>query len=67
MYLFVVRLRSTGQSTATGGIGDGVRSAVLVLIGGTTVAVGRATAALANLPADADRTGGGGSTMFRRN
>ena len=66
MYLFV-RLRSTGESTtATGGIGDGVRSVVLVLIGGTTVAVVRA-AALANLPADADRTGGGGSTMFRPN
>lgn len=65
MYLFC-RGRSTGDSTATGGIGDGVRIAVLVLIGGTTVAVGRDTMA-AVLPADAERTVGGGSTMFRPN
>lgn len=39
---------------------------VLVLIGGTTVAVGRAAMAPV-LPADAERTVGGGSTMFRPN
>lgn len=63
-YLFC-RLRSTGGSTATGGIGDGVRNVVLVLIGGTTVVVGRE--ATAGLPADVERTVGGGSTMFLPN
>lgn len=64
MYLFC-RVRSAGGSTATGGIGDGVRNAVLVLIGGTTVVVGRD--ATDGLPADEERTVGGGSTMFRPN
>jgi hypothetical protein len=65
VYLFC-RARSAGGSTATGGIGDGVCSVVLLaLIGGTTVVVGRD--ATAGLPADAERTVGGGSTMFRPN
>jgi hypothetical protein len=65
VYLFC-RVRSGGCSAATGGIGDGVRNVVLlVLIGGTTVVVGLDTTA--GLPADAERTVGGGSTMFRPN
>jgi hypothetical protein len=46
-------------------MGDGVRNAVLVLIGGTTVVVGRD--ATDGLPADDERMVGGGSTMFRPN
>jgi hypothetical protein len=65
VYLFC-RVQSAGRSTATGGIGDGVRNAVLlVLIGGTTVVVG--LDAMAGLPADVERTTSGGSTMFRPN
>ena len=58
-------MRSAEGSTATGGIGDRVRKVVLVLIGGTTVVVGRE--ATAGLPADDERAAGGGSTMFRPN